>query len=156
MATAGIPDSEASKKLLHVDLIGVLGKRHVFTSLDKSGKPDENIEELQRTAGMDFPSRSALPFLDLLQVPRAVVYQHLFEAAKDKLEKRLLTLGEEKLINMLSATIRYLRVAELKSLPIGILKRLSHNVPLRYLQFIAKNCEKSFILNDIPVEVNIL
>jgi hypothetical protein len=102
---------------------------------------------------MEFPSRSALPFLDLLHVPRAVVYQHLFEAAKDKLDKRLLTLSQEKLIEMLSATIRYIGVAELKSLPISILKKLSHNVPLKYLHFIAKNCKESFILNDIPVEV---
>jgi hypothetical protein len=140
-------------KLRHVDLIGVLGKRYVFSTLDKSGKPDENIEELQRTAGMDYSGRSALPFLDLLHIPRAVVYQHLFEAAKDKLDKQLLSLPEGKLIEMLSATIRYLGVAELKSIPISILKKLSHSVPLKYLHFISKNCKQSFILDDIPVEV---
>lgn len=145
--------TEAVTTPRHVDLIGVLGKRHVFSILDKSGKPDENIQELQQTAGMDFPSRKALPFLDLLHVPRAVVYQHLFEAAKEKLDKRLQGLTDDKLIEMLSATIRYLGVAELKSLPISILKKLSHNVPLKYLNFIAKNCKKSFILDDIPVEV---
>lgn len=145
--------AETVTKLRHVDLIGVLGKRHVFSILDQSGNPDANIQELQRTAGMDFPCRSALPFLDLLQVPRAVVYQHLFEAAKEKLDKRLQGLSQHKLIEMLSATIRYLGVAELKSLPISILKKLSFNVPLKYLHFIAKNCKQSFILDDIPIEV---
>ena len=143
-----------NKPLSHSDLIGVLGKRHVLNTLQRTEKkPQDNISELQSVAGLECESTIALPFLDLLQVPRVVVYQHLFEKSKQKLEKKLILLSNEKLIEMLSVTIRYLGVHELKSLPMSILKKLSPNIPLEYLHFIAKKCKPSFILDEIPSEV---
>jgi hypothetical protein len=153
--------SECAPPLRHVDLIGVLGKRRVFSILDSSGTPHSNITHLQHVAGLGFPSlphsltpsHTSLPFLDLLQVPRAVVYQHLFSAAKCRLSECVRGLQHWQLVKMLSETIPYLGVAELKCVPLDIIKKLSHQVPEKYLLFIAKNCQQSFILEDIPVEV---
>ncbi len=146
--------AEEKKSIRHVDLIGNRGKNYILSTLKKTdGRPVDHVYELQKTAGLQFPSERVLPFLDLLQVPRAVVYQYLFEASKDKLIKLIQSLPKTKLIQLLTETIHYLSLAELKAVPISILKRLGPEVPQDYLRNIGKRCSLDFILNDLPAEV---
>jgi hypothetical protein len=86
----------------------------------------------------------------LLEVPRASVYQSLFECTKMKLEgssslmrrfphfplELLQNLPEEMLLKILSATFPFITVKDLKSTPLNVIKRL-RQIPERYLRALA-------------------
>jgi hypothetical protein len=59
----------------------------------------------------------------------------------------LISLSEEKQLEMLDATFRFIAVKELRSIPIGILKRLK-TIPTRYLKALTSK-KISFVIEVI-------
>jgi hypothetical protein len=63
-----------------------VGRREVGLRLTTQQDPAAAILQLQRDLGLQLPhAEPALAFLDLLQVPRSVVYTYLLEHMKDSL-----------------------------------------------------------------------
>lgn len=120
----------------HASLIDVPGRKHLRDTLSTHSNPGQAIVELQETFGLKYSSCIALPLLDLLEVSRASVYQTLFESSKNRLEDALQNASQQKLLEMLSATFRFITVKDLKSIPIGVIKRLQ-NIPERYLKVLS-------------------
>jgi hypothetical protein len=121
----------------HASLIDVQGRNHLYQTLSTHANPGQAFVELQETFGLKYSSSIALPFLDLLEVSRASVYQNLFESSKNRLDDALQKISDEpKLLEMLSATFRFITVKDLKSIPIGVIKRL-RTVPERYLKVLS-------------------
>lgn len=117
----------------HAALIDKRGRKHLTSTLNTHSKIYEAIADLQQTFGLNYSSNMALPFFDLLEVSRASVYQSLVDSSKSRLEDVLQNASQTKLLEMLSATFRFITVKDLKSIPIGVIKRLQ-KVPEKYLK----------------------
>lgn len=127
----------------------VAGRRHVNSLLTQSSEPWQTIEQIQQNYGLANQQASvAVKLLDMLEVPRSTVYSTLLDSAKAALEQQLDRMDPQSLLLLLKETIQVLTIQELKSIPVGIIKRLPV-VPEQYLQLLAKH---GFV-GEFPVAV---
>ena len=137
--------------------IDVPGRKYLHSTLTTHSDPYKAIDEIQDTFGLKYSCSIAIPFLDMLEVSRASLYQGLFERSKSKLEDVLQYASEQKLLEMLSATFRFITVKDLKSIPIGVIKKLPM-IPEKYLKALSSKKLQNVIevclvcgLNTLPI-----
>ena len=128
----------------HSTFIGAPGKQFVSKNLLKG---QESIKGLQESCGLSY--NGIKPVIEFLSTFYQVndknfginyqIYQNLIENMKNSLEDLLMKLPDEALLIMLSQTIRYIIIKDLKTIPISIIKRLKESIPVNVCKFLASD-----------------
>lgn len=113
------------------------GQNHVRNALSEPGRdPFKAIADVQDSLSIGFIRIDpALQFLDALGLTRLAVNSSLLESLKDTLLQTVQHMTEDSLVSLLKATYIFMAVADLKAIPVAVLKRL-RRIPDRYLEFL--------------------
>ena len=113
------------------------GKQLILTSLTQHGKdPLKSIVEIQESLSIGFVRcNTAFQLLDAFGVSRLQTHVSLLESLKDNLLQAIQSMNEDNLVVMLKQTYQFMRVHDLKAVPVAILKRL-HRIPDEYLEYL--------------------
>lgn len=138
-------------------LIDASGRKEIHRVLTTHNHLQGALAELQNKLGLSMPElEPALAFLDLLQVPRAAVYQYLSESLRDLLNTSIQAASPDTLETLLRSAFRFIAVPDLKIIPISIIRAM-RKIPEVYLKALAdKRLRAIFIEFPLSVRRQIL
>ncbi|KAK3238343.1 hypothetical protein CYMTET_51639 [Cymbomonas tetramitiformis] len=148
------PDVEESKgvslKFQEDLLIAGKGTEYIAQALSTQSKTiDAAIADVQQRGALPETCRPMLGILEHHGVTRSEAYRSVLEHAVTSLLARIpgLPASGDKLLRLLELTIPFIKLAELRAVPIAILEQL-HNVPTAFLTQLSEDAELFDMLPD--------
>lgn len=116
-------------------LIDENGRKLIIDSLTNvNADPWQSMAILQRRFSHNLPTtESATQLLIAMESDNASISVSLFESLSSHLESMVGKLSQVALEDLLHETIKYIRIKELKSIPVSIMKKMNI-IPAKYLQ----------------------
>lgn len=116
-------------------LVDASGRKLIAESLTElNANPWHTMSALQSQLSYSLPtSDSSVQLLLAMDSDLSSISVSIFESLSSQLESMIGKLNQDALENLLHETIQYIRIKELKPIPISIMKKMSI-IPAKYLQ----------------------